>query len=204
MSASNLEFPTTEARVLIDSEEWLKTLSNSIPALIWCSEASGLCTYFNNRWLQFTGRTMQESLGNGWAEDVHPDDTDRVVRDYYRFLQLRQEFRLEYRLRYQGGPYKWIVDFGAPVFDRNRTFLGYIGGCTDVTMTKGSGFATSWREKHEAAVHAGLCQLAERIWAAEVAIRDLLDATPDQRERESLNEGLRTLLDMKRKKLGIE
>lgn len=205
MLASSPSFPSLEVRKVIDREEWLMTLSDSLPTLIWCSGSDGLCTYFNQRWLEFTGRTMEASLGDGWAQDLHPDDLDRVVQDYYHFLQHRQKFRLEYRLRYQGGPYKWIVDFGAPVFDSSQGFLGYIGGCLDVTTIKGSASATSWREKYEAALSADMDDLSSRIWAAEVAIRDRMeDGTGDPREKESLDNSLQTLIEMKRDKLGME
>jgi PAS fold len=117
---------------------------------------------------------MQESLGDGWARDVHPDDRDRVFLDYHYSLGRRQKFRLEYRLRYQSGPYRWIVDFGAPVFDRHQIFLGYVGGCIDVTMVKGSGLATPWREKYEAVLNADVSELVEKVGAAEIAIHDRL------------------------------
>lgn len=199
------EFPSLEVRTVIDNEEWLTALSDSIPALIWCAGADGQCTYFNQRWLHFTGRNMEESLGDGWARDLHPDDFDRVVDQYYGFLQKRQKFRLEYRLRYQGGPYKWIVDFGSPVFDSKQTFLGYVGGCVDVTTIKGSSCATSWREKYEAALSADMNELSSRIWVAEVAIRDRLeDEAGNPQEKECLDSSLRTLIDIKREKLGIE
>jgi PAS domain S-box-containing protein len=189
----------------LDSDEWLKTLSNTLPLLIWGSAADGGCNYFNHRWLEFTGRTLEESLGNGWARDVHPDDAERVIQSYLRNLEARQKFRLEYRLKYQGGPYKWIVDFGTPVFDPARNFLGYIGGCIDVTTLKGSGMALSWREKYYAALEAETERIGDKIWAAEVAIRDRLeDLTSDPEERACLQDGLKDLQDYKKKKLGLE
>lgn len=205
MLAPTPEFPSLEVRKVIESEDWLIALSDSVPALIWCAGCDGLCTYFNDRWLEFTGRNMDESLGDGWTQDLHPEDFDRVVDQYHSFLANRQKFRLEYRLRYRGGPYKWIVDFGTPVFDANQTFLGYVGGCLDITTIKGSSCATSWREKYEAALGADMNELSTRIWAAEVAIRDRLeDATGNPSEKESLDNSLQTLIEMKRRKLGIE
>jgi PAS domain S-box-containing protein len=202
MSASEAEFPTPETRVLIESQEWLRTLSENIPALIWCAGSDGRCTYLNTRWLTFTGRTLQESLGDKWARDVHADDVERVFRDYHRCLDARRKFRLEYRLRYQGGPYKWVVDFGAPVFGRSGDFLGFIGGCIDVSMIHGTAVATSWREKFDDAIHASIDQLVERVCAAEVAIRDRLDdQSVDEMETQNLNESLVALLEMKRNRL---
>jgi PAS domain S-box-containing protein len=189
----------------LDSNEWLNTLSNTLPLLIWGSAADGGCNYFNHRWLEFTGRTLEQSLGDGWAQDIHPDDSDRVMQSYQRSLQTRQKFRLEYRLKYQGGPYKWIVDFGTPVFDPAQNFLGYIGGCFDVTTLKGTGLATSWREKYYAALDAAPSLLSDRIWAAEVAIRDRLeDLSSDPDEKLCLQNSLQELQDYKKRKLGIE
>ena len=202
MDGSASKFPTVEACALFDNGAWVKTLSESIPVLIWCSGPDGGCTYFNDRWLQFTGRTSEESLGDGWARDLHPEDAERVLRSYYQSLQGREKFRLEYRLKYQGGHYKWIVDFGAPVFDHQQNFLGYVGGCIDVTTIRGTASATSWREKYEAVLAAGLSELSDRIWEAEVAIHDRLDETvADPAERDALRQGLQTLQDIKKKKV---
>jgi|SRR5689334_19341988 len=194
-----------QPRALIDGDEWLKTLSDTLPLLIWGSGADGSCNYFNQRWLEFTGRTFEDSLGSGWARDIHPDDSERVIETYYRFLQARQKFRLEYRLKYQGGSYKWIVDFGTPVFDAAQNFLGYIGGCIDVTTLKGTGLATSWREKFYAALDAEPLSLSDKLWAAEVAIRDRLkDLSSDPDEESSLQWSLQQLQDLKKTKLGLD
>jgi PAS domain S-box-containing protein len=190
---------------LVDRDEWLTTLSNTLPLLIWGSAADGSCNYFNQRWLEFTGRSLEESLGDGWARDVHPDDSGRVMQSYLRSLRSRQKFRLEYRLKYQGGAYKWIVDFGTPVFDAAQNFLGFIGGCIDVTTLKGTGLATSWREKYYAAFDAEPSARNDKIWAAEVAIRDrLADPSSDPDETSHLQASLQDLQDYKKKKLGLE
>ena len=192
-------------RASIDGDEWLKTLSDTLPLLIWGSGADGSCNYFNHRWLEFTGRSFEDSLGSGWARDIHPDDSERVLETFHRFLQTRQKFRLEYRLKYQGGSYKWIVDFGTPVFDAAQNFLGYIGGCIDVTTLKGKGTATSWREKFHAALDAEPASFSDKIWAAEVAIRDRLqDLSGDLDEEAFLQESLQQLQNLKKRKLGLD
>jgi len=194
-----------QVQALLDNDEWLKTLSDTLPLLIWGSWPDGSCNYFNQRWLEFTGRSLEQSRGNGWVQDLHPDDTDRVLRSYHRSLDTREKFRLEYRLKYQGGPYKWIVDFGTPVFDSNQHFLGFIGGCIDVTTLRGSGMATSWREKYYAALEAEMSSLSDKLWAAEVAIRDrLADSSSDLDERSYLQDSLKNLQDYKKKQLGLE
>jgi PAS domain S-box-containing protein len=109
---------------------------NTAPVMIWVSGADKLCTWFNIPWLEFTGRTMAQERGNGWAEGVHPEDFDRCLDIYTSHFDLRIPFRLEYRLRRADGEYRWILDTGVPRFDADQAFLGYIGSCIDINAIK--------------------------------------------------------------------
>ena len=95
-----------------------------------------LCTYFNKPWLKFTGRSIDSELGNGWAEGVHAEDLLRCLDTYTQAFDLRKEFSMEYRLRRHDGVYRWIFDIGVPRFDQERSFVGYIGTCVDLTDRK--------------------------------------------------------------------
>lgn len=106
------------------------------PAPIWRAARDGLCDYFNKAWLEFTGRRMEEELGEGWAEGVHPDDREQCVKDYLDAFHAREPFSLVYRLRGRDGEYHWMHDAGRPFYARNGEFAGYIGGCIDVTERK--------------------------------------------------------------------
>lgn len=109
------------------------SLVEQAPIMIWRARTDTLCDYFNDRWLAFTGRTMDQEFGNGWAEGVHPDDFQRCVDHYLAHFHQRAAFEMEYRLRRHDGAWRWIFDRGVPLFDGQGTFRGYTGSCIDVT-----------------------------------------------------------------------
>jgi PAS domain S-box-containing protein len=121
---------------LRESEVRFRTLADSGQALIWTSGLDKKCDYFNQPWLDFTGRTLAQDLGDGWVEGVHPDDLDRCVAIYTGSFDRRERFSMEYRLRRADGTYGWIRDDGAPRFNQAGEFLGYIGHCLDLTQRK--------------------------------------------------------------------
>ena len=105
---------------------------DAAPVMIWVSGTDKQCVWFNQPWLAFTGRDMQQELGSGWSEGVHPEDFDRCLETYVSHFDARKEFRMEYRLRRYDQTYRWIDDTGTPRYARDGSFLGYIGSCTDI------------------------------------------------------------------------
>lgn len=124
------------AAALQESEERFRVVANTAPVMIWVADTTKLCTYFNPRWLEFTGRTLEEELGNGWAEGVHPDDLERCLEIYSAAFDKREPFRMQYRMRRHDGEYRWILDNGVPRFNVDGSFAGYIGSGIDVTEQK--------------------------------------------------------------------
>ena len=118
---------------LRESEERFRIVADSAPVAIWMSDTDKLCTFFNKPWLDFTGRTIEQEIGNGWAESVHPDDLQRCLKIYTEAFDARQPFVMQYRLRRHDGEYRWISDNGVPRYDAQQNFGGYIGSCLDVT-----------------------------------------------------------------------
>jgi PAS domain S-box-containing protein len=100
--------------------------------MIWRSGLDANCDYFNETWLAFTGRTLEQEMGEGWAEGVHPDDLARCVAFYLDHFHRREAFEMEYRLRRHDGVYRWIFDRGVPFTDDGGAFAGFIGSCIDV------------------------------------------------------------------------
>jgi PAS domain S-box-containing protein len=116
-----------------EAEDRFRLMCEFAPVLIWMSGTDRLCTYVNQQWLNFTGRSLSQERGNGWAEGVHPDDLQRCVDTYTHAFDRREEFRMEYRLRGHDGAYRSVYDVGVPRFGADHSFAGYIGSCVDVT-----------------------------------------------------------------------
>ena len=129
------ELKKSEA-ALHESELQFRNLANSDLALIWTSGTDKRCNYFNEAWLKFTGRTLKQEIGNGWAEGVHPDDFDACLNTYVKAFNHREPFKMEYRLRDASGEYRWLLDLGTPNYNCNGEFIGYIGHCFDISDRK--------------------------------------------------------------------
>jgi PAS domain S-box-containing protein len=120
-------------RALRESESRFRTVADSAPVLIWMSGVDRLFTFFNKPWLDFTGRTAEQEMGNGWAQGVHPGDLEGCLTSYVEACDARRPFVLQYRLRRHDGEYRWISDNGVPRYDAHGGFAGYIGSCVDIT-----------------------------------------------------------------------
>jgi PAS domain S-box-containing protein len=110
----------------------LREVFDAAPMLVWVSGPDKLCVWFNQPWLDFTGRTMRQELGYGWTEGVHADDLERCLDVYNRHFDEQRPFRMQYRLRADDGTHRWVDDAGIPRYAADGTFLGFIGACVDI------------------------------------------------------------------------
>jgi diguanylate cyclase (GGDEF)-like protein/PAS domain S-box-containing protein len=117
--------------MVLDGEQY-RIIVESAPNLIWRAGTDALCDYFNTTWLSYTGRTMEQEIGNGWTEGVHPDDYSGCVKTYLEAFEKREGFEMIYRLKRHDGNWRWIHDKGTPFFNDRGEFGGYIGSCIDV------------------------------------------------------------------------
>ena len=120
--------------------------------MVWRSGLDASCDYFNETWLAFTGRALEQEVGSGWIEGVHPNDIDRCVSHYLQHFQCREPFEMEYRLRRHDGVYRWIFDRGAPCMDETGTFAGFIGSCVDVDERRKAEEARQQRNEEQLAL----------------------------------------------------
>jgi PAS domain S-box-containing protein len=183
---------TAELRHTVDqlseSEERFRLMADTAPVMIWISDTDKLCSFFNKIWLAFTGRSMQQEQGNGWAEGVHPDDLERCVGVYSSSFDARENFQIEYRLRRADGEFRWVLDNGTPRFAASGEFAGYIGSAIDITDLKRMQEEALSRKKLEAlmSLTRGIAHdfnnLAGAILAqAELAEADMADgSTPTE------------------------
>jgi|CXWL01.1.fsa_nt_gi PAS domain S-box-containing protein len=126
-----------EAEVALrESEARFRAIADAAPVLIWISGVDKQCIYFNKGWLDFTGRTMEQELGAGWAEGVFSEDFDLCLKTYVDAFDKRRPFEMEYRLRRFDDQYRWVLDHGIPRLGQDGVFLGYIGTCIDITELK--------------------------------------------------------------------
>ena len=119
-------------QALRESEQRFRVITDAAPILVWMAGVDKLCYYFNKGWLDFVGRTLEQESGNGWTENVHPEDFERCLEVYVANFDARRSFEMEYRMRHHTGQYRWILDRGVPRYAPDGTFEGYVGGCLDI------------------------------------------------------------------------
>jgi PAS domain S-box-containing protein len=121
---------------LRESEARFQAMADTAPVLIWMTGTDGLCNYFNKPWLEFTNRTMEQEVGTGWIEGVHPDDVQGCFDCFLPAFEARKPFTMEYRLKRADGEYRWVMESGIPRYTGGGEFTGYIGSNVDITELK--------------------------------------------------------------------
>ncbi len=121
---------------LRESEARFRTMADTAPVLIWMADTTLEFIFFNRSWERFTGRAIEEELGNAWLDGIHPDDLAAYRDTYTAAFHAQREFNIEHRLRRSDGEYRWVLNSGVPRFTPDGSFSGYIGSCIDITERK--------------------------------------------------------------------
>jgi PAS domain S-box-containing protein len=139
-----------------DSEARFRELADTTPALMWMTDAEGDVTFVNEGWLRFTGRKLDDQMGDTFGSSAHPDDRVDLIMRWRDAFSRRSEFRFEYRLMHHSGAYRWVLEVGTPRFARGE-FVGYVGTATDIHERK---------------------RMEDALRRSEAAFRDLADNVP--------------------------
>ena len=119
-----------------ESEARFRTLSDAVPQIIWTNNAKGEANYFNSRWFEYSGRSLDDSLGGGWQTIVHPGDEIASKELWQLALQNGKVFDTEYRLRRRDGRYRWFIGRNVPLRDSKNQVTGWFGTATDIEDLK--------------------------------------------------------------------
>jgi two-component system cell cycle sensor histidine kinase/response regulator CckA len=174
---------------LSESEQRFRNMADTAPVMIWASGPDKLCTFFNRGWLVFRGRVMEQEVGYGWAQGVHPDDVDRFLETYTSSFDARRDFQMECRLRRADGEYRSVLNNGVPRFDSGGGFAGFIGSCVDITDLKRTQEESLAHQKLESVglLASGIAHdfnnlLGGILASSELALAERADGTPVEEE----------------------
>jgi len=158
--------------VLRASEDRYRTLSESLPLLVWATRPDGYCTYVSPQWLAYTGRPEKDQLGNHWMGCLHPDDLEKTDRQWTDALQSHQPYDVEYRLRRYDGVYRWFKTRGMPVRDASGTIIYWLGTCTDIHDLI---VAREVIARHEQELERLVAERTAELAAANIQVKEEID-----------------------------
>src|SRR5690606_12674864 len=108
-----------------DVERRFREMADVAPAMLWITEPDGYCSFLSQRWYEYTGQSVEEGLGYGWATAAHPDDQAMVAAAFREACERRASYEIDFRLRRADGAYRWAIDAGRPRFGPGGEFLGF-------------------------------------------------------------------------------
>jgi PAS domain S-box-containing protein len=156
----------------VDQE--FRLLADSAPIMIWMSAPDKACIFVSRKWLEFTGARLEDALGEGWPQFVHPDDRDALMYAFHSAFAQKHEFAHEYRLRHKDGSYRWVRDSGSPRFDSHNQFSGFTGSVWDLSEQK-----RATDEANRATRQARLVQEVAEIANSATTMREALQRSLD-------------------------
>ena len=125
----------TESR-LRESLSRYTFLADAMPEIVWTTKPDGSVEYFNQRWIEYTGLSLDESRNWGWKIVLHPDDLQRSLGRWNESLKTGAPYEIEYRLKGKDGDYRWFVGRGFSMRDEHGAIVQWVGNCTDIDDQK--------------------------------------------------------------------
>jgi diguanylate cyclase (GGDEF)-like protein/PAS domain S-box-containing protein len=153
-----------EVRGMRASETEWRDVVETLPHIVWITRPDGYHVYFNQQWMNFTGLSLEESLGDGWNPPFHPADRPLANRLWADATRTGEPYEIEYRLRRHDGVYCWMLGRARPLRDKTGKIVKWFGTCTDIGEMKAAlEDAAHLRQKLERrAFHDSLTGLANR------------------------------------------
>lgn len=146
------------------SRDFYLKLLDDFPTPVWRSGMDGKNNYFNKAWLNYTGKTIEDEIGDGWIFNFHPEEREKINKLYNESFKQKKIFMMEHRLKNSNNEYRWMVNFGMPYFDIDNNFAGYLGSCYDIDD----------RKKYEETINT-LLNIDEKLYAS-LEINQILDS----------------------------
>lgn len=116
--------------------EWFRDIANHMPEMMWLADEAHNMIFVNKAWLNFTGTDLEDELGIGWLQAVHPEDLETVIEERKAAFQKQVFYAITFRFRKRDGGYRWLTLKGNPLYNQLGEFLGYTGTCLDSTPVK--------------------------------------------------------------------
>lgn len=113
-----------------------RSFADCVPMMVWTARPDMSCDYVSRAWVEYTGHSSEQALGDGWSRSIHPEDLAGWLDTSVRAFDAREPYEIEYRLRRRDGAYRWVLDRARPRFAADGVFLGYIGSCLEIDDRK--------------------------------------------------------------------
>lgn len=157
------------------SEQRYRLLIEAIPPIVWTARPDGWFDYYNQRWFDYTGLTLEETEGWGWKHVLHPQDLGPCLDRWKQAVRAGDTFQIEYRFRRADGSYRWHLGRALPLRYPDGTIVKWFGTCTDIDDQKRAEEAQRFLAEASTLLNASLDEVATLQSIAQLTVPHLAD-----------------------------